>query len=250
MSSAGLISKRSLGEQVRWLAYAALDLLFPPRCVSCKRLETNLCDDCIAAFEVVVGPVCKLCGRPIGADGYCDGCAQDRSLVASIRSAYYFTGPARDAVHAFKYRYQRALALPLARSISTVLQHPGSDWALCPVPLHQARQAARGYNQSELLAQHLADLWNLPQLLPSSLVRSRDTAQQMKLDRSQRQQNVSGAFIADRVLVEGGAILLVDDVCTTGATLFACAQALVDAGAQKVEAVTFARAPQSPRVVR
>jgi ComF family protein len=244
MSSAGsTIPERSLKEQARWLAYAALDLLFPPRCASCKRPGTSLCSDCIATFEVVAGPACELCGRNVPVQGYCDRCVQSLSPLSSIHSAFYFTGSARASVHAFKYNYQRALAAPLAHSISLVLPHPGPEWALCAVPLHRMRQAARGFNQSELLAQNLAETWNLPRLVQASLVRTRDTAQQMTLDRSQRQENVSGAFTADRLAVHGNAILLVDDVCTTGATLVACAQALVDAGAREVRAVTFARAP-------
>jgi ComF family protein len=246
MSSAGsTIPERSLGEQARWLAYAALDLLFPPRCASCKRPGTSLCSDCLSAFEAVTGPICTICGRPLAAETTCNRC-MPAPKIASIRSAFIFSGSARSAVHAFKYLRRRELAHPLARSMTEILSYPRSDTLLCAVPLHDQRRSSRGYNQAELLAQQLGNEWSLAALPPSALRRTRDTVSQISLDYGQRQQNVSGAFIADRSTVDGNAILLVDDVCTTGATLFACAQALVDAGAREVRAVTFARAPQSP----
>jgi ComF family protein len=245
MSSAGSTSKLSLREQVRWLAYAALDLLFPPRCASCKRPGTMLCVDCVLAFEPVTGPLCTICGRPLQTEQTCKRCAPPPS-IATIRSAFFFSGSARAAVHAFKYVRRRELAHPLARAMAQTMPHPAGDTLLCPVPLHEERWASRGYNQAELLAGALSNEWALEMLPSSALRRTRNTATQVTLNYGERQRNVGGAFAADRTAVEGRAILLVDDVCTTGATLFSCADALVDAGAREVRAVTFARAPLSP----
>lgn len=109
--------------------------------------------------------------------------------------------------------------------------------ALAPVPLHRNQLRRRGYNQSEKLAREIANLL-ASDVLPC-LERVRDTPSQTRLDASQRQINVQGAFRA-RDQVAGLDIVLVDDVATTGSTLVACATALLDAGARKVRALTIA----------
>jgi ComF family protein len=109
------------------------------------------------------------------------------------------------------------------------------------VPLSVARKATRGYNQSALLARPISLARRIP-YRPRALKRIRDTESQIKLSFDQRQTNVRGAFIGDRNLVLGKTALLVDDVATSGATLDACAEALLQAGAQDVRALTLARA--------
>jgi ComF family protein len=113
---------------------------------------------------------------------------------------------------------------------------------LCAVPLYADREKMRGYNQSDLLAEHLSKSWQIDLLPRGTLTRSRDTAAQVGKKYAERQLNVCGAFSALPEAVAGRAILLVDDVCTTGATLNACAEALLHAGAITVKAVTLARA--------
>jgi ComF family protein len=114
---------------------------------------------------------------------------------------------------------------------------------LCAVPLHPKRLAERGYNQSELVASELAARWEIPLLGRMALQRVRETCSQVDLGRAERLTNVRNAFAADPALVRGLQIVLFDDVCTTGATLVACAEALLAAGARRVSAVTLARAP-------
>ena len=113
----------------------------------------------------------------------------------------------------------------------------GAD-AVVPVPLHAARERSRGFNQARELAQHLS----LPVL--DALVRTRNTSAQADLPKARRDANVRGAFALTRgVDVDGLVLVLVDDVSTTGATLNACAEPLLDAGAREVRALTAARAP-------
>lgn len=110
-----------------------------------------------------------------------------------------------------------------------------------PVPLSPRRQRERGYNQAELVASALAELLQVP-LACGGLRRTRETRSQVGLDVASRAQNVHGAFQADPTVVRGRAVLLVDDLVTTGATLAACAEALWAAGSAHVFAVTVARA--------
>lgn len=159
-----------------------------------------------------------------------------------MRSAYRYEGDVRRAIHALKYQGRRGLAAPLAAALADRLAPPDRlPDAACPVPMHPVREAQRGYNHARLLTLELMQIWDIPVLPAGALQRTQQTAAQVGLDHSARLANVRGAFVADRASVEGSAILLVDDVCTTGATLDACASELLSAGALAVEGVTLAR---------
>jgi ComF family protein len=142
-----------------------------------------------------------------------------------------------------KYDGRRSLARPLAN----MMRRSGEDVlvsadVVVPVPLHRSRMRERGFNQARDMAHHLG----VP--LVQALERTRATATQADLPASKRHANVRGAFrLARRVSVEGAIVVLVDDVSTTGATLEACATALLDAGAKEVRAITAARAVSRSR---
>jgi ComF family protein len=143
-------------------------------------------------------------------------------------------------IHHFKYRNARALAAPLAARLITAWREAGlSADLIVPVPLHASRAAERGYNQSALLARGLGSAVGVV-VAEDLLVRERATLQQTHLNRRERSQNVSGAFASRRNL-PGLRVVLIDDVCTTGATLEACATALRAAGAVHVQGLTVAR---------
>lgn len=152
-----------------------------------------------------------------------------------------YEGPIEHAVHRFKYEGWRRLARPLALLLAERLAIEGvaARWVVA-VPLHPSRQRARGYNQSELLARELQELISLS-APPGVLVRTRATPQQVGHDRKRRFENVAGAFAWTGDRLGGEAILLVDDVATTGATLDACAAALRGAGSGPVTGVSVAR---------
>lgn len=116
--------------------------------------------------------------------------------------------------------------------------------AIVPVPLHRRRQIERGFNQSALLARHLAAFTSVS-LHEDTLLRIRDTPPQVGKNYQERQENVVDSFQATRSL-DGIDILLIDDVYTTGATLRACAHALRSAGARSVHALTLARPALAP----
>lgn len=232
----------SFREQVRRLSQAALDLLFPPRCVICRQPGAELCAGCRAQMPVLRGPVCPVCSLPLPNGTRCARCDAHRPAFRRVRSAYRYEGGVRRAIHALKYEGRRGLAAPLAEALAEQLPPPDRlPDAACAVPMHPVREAQRGYNHARLLALELMQLWGIPVLPAGALHRTQQTAAQVGLDYSARLANVQGAFAADPALVRGCTILVVDDVCTTGATLDACASELLQAGAAAVEGVTLAR---------
>lgn len=231
-----------IAKQAQSVAQAAVDLLFPPRCVICKRVERDLCSSCVADFHPVGDSICHICGEPRSMPGLCSRCVANPPAYKSVKSAFRFDGGIRQAIHVLKYNHRRGLAVPLAAAAAEKLPAPEKAAKIAPVPLYPARQAERGYNQARLLANELAKCWGLVCLQEQALQRIRPTSSQVGLDYDARQSNVCHAFSADASLVEGMIIVLVDDVCTTGATMNACAEALVVAGAVSVTGVTLARA--------
>jgi competence protein ComFC len=141
-----------------------------------------------------------------------------------------------------KYRGVSALA----RTMATAMAEFRAAWSppadvIVPVPLFGMRRRIRGYNQSELLAREIGRLSGLP-VATKALVRRRATPPQVRQpDEESRRSNLDGAFGPGRRAIEGVAVLLVDDVMTTGATLDACARVLLDGGSGPVFALTFAR---------
>ncbi len=231
----------TLSPRLRVLASSLLDLLFPPRCVSCKRLGAWLCARCRQSVEFVAPPLCVHCGRGIDSGTECASCRSRRLALDGLRAAAYFGGPLRDAIHAFKYSGVRELAGPLGDILYEGYQRYSLNVSLLvPVPLHKARHSQRGFNQSLLLAQELAARGGMP-VSQRGLLRTRDTPSQVGLDAAGRRKNVQGAFAWQGPSLQGQSVLLIDDVCTTGATMEACAAALFSAGAPSVWGLTLAR---------
>jgi ComF family protein len=160
----------------------------------------------------------------------------------AILARYPFEGAIRAALVELKYGSRTRLAPHLALALEAALEaRPISFDVIVPVPLAPGRHQARGHNQSELLARALAAERDI-ELAPSVLHRKHETRPQTGLSARERRINMRGAFLAEQDgSLEGRRVLLVDDVCTTGATLDACAQAVLDAGAAGVWAVVVAR---------
>ena len=164
-------------------------------------------------------------------------------VIEKIRSVALFEGVLRQAIHRFKYERLAGLAEPFGEMLADYWRGEllTADW-LIPVPLHPSRERDRGYNQSELLARSLARRVDVP-VSSKGLRRTRATAVQMTLNAAQRRENVAGAFECIEARVRGARVMLIDDVGTTGATLDACAQAVLKAGAASVMGLTLARTP-------
>lgn len=165
-----------------------------------------------------------------------------------MRGVVFYGGPVAFAIQHFKYYGRTGLSRPLAAYLIGYLQaHDLTFDYVVPVPLHPERLAFRGYNQSELLADELGRAHRLP-IRTDLIHRARHTQPQATLNRHQRVENVRDAFLPTQSGgLKGERILLIDDVCTTGSTLKACAQALHEAGAGDIWALAVARArPKTP----
>lgn len=223
---AGLLAYNRL---LRRLLHTAFDLIFPPRCSGCGRVDTMWCINC--QNELVNTPLTtRLRHAP---------------MLEVIASTGLHSGKLQSAVHALKYDGVRPLADVLAQRLALCLWE--LEWTfdiLVPVPLHTTRFQERGYNQSQEISAALATCLRIPSI-PDALHRIRDTGSQVGLNKQQRLTNVADAFRADPTLVQNQTILLIDDVFTTGATLVACAEALRHAGALHIFGLTVTTARDS-----
>jgi ComF family protein len=219
----------------------ALDLLFPPQCAICHAGGSALCELCMARLPLAEQPRCQRCWDDVRSGLRCERCATAPPRFASVRSPFTHADAARDLVHLLKYDGLTSLADPMAGLMVEAARGFVAD-VIVPVPLHGGRQRSRGYNQAALLASRIAS--ETGRVLDRRAVRRVRATKPLarSMSRDERAAIVAGAFRADEARVSGRAILLVDDVVTTGATLDSCAGALLEAGARRVDAVTFVHA--------
>ena len=203
-----------------------LDLIFPARCAGCRARWSLLCPSCTERCR-------RLRSDPVG------GSASRRlPSLTSTAGLYSYEAPLREAIHIFKYRRRQALAGPLGCLLLEALPgYAGRCQAVVAVPLHPSRLRERGFNQSILLGTAVAVALERPLL--DGLERTRATDHQVGMDRPAREANVRGAF-AWRGGPVPPAVLLVDDVVTTGSTMRECARVLRAAGAREVHGLALA----------
>ena len=263
------------------LADPVVSVLFPPRCVGCGDFEHHLCERCEAALEPIDGDCCPRCGEPGPRPLVGSRCAHCMGLdlaYAGSRSAFVHGGVAKRMVVGFKAGGQPVLAPLMARLAGAAFAEsvaaargggrsaaagggsapPGGRATAGPpvlvtwVPTHPSSQRERGYNQAELLARALAG--GLRPALPVAALARKPvkTKHQKALDREGRQANLRGAFSFDRkawdaLPAKPGALVLVDDVHTTGATTQEVAHVLRDGAGLPVYVFTFSRAVSGRR---
>lgn len=246
---------------------AIVKALLAPICVSCRAvllrpLDGPICNRCWSSIPRISPPWCRQCGDALASgdvpDALCTRCTEMPPQFMLARSAGRYEGALRELIHALKYDGRRMVAAPLAR----LMRHAGTEIlddadAVVPVPLHPLRLIRRGFNQADDLSRHLGlPIWRV-------LKRTRLRPSQAGLPAASRQSNTRGAFAyrpswhgpnrtgrASHRPLEGRTLVLIDDVMTTGATLDACSEILMEAGARSVRALTAARAvarqPQPP----
>ena len=218
------------------------DLLFPKWCVGCGKEGDLICYSCRCSLIRITPPLCPKCGKPQSSDILCPSCVGWQASIDGIRSPFQFEGTIREAIHQLKYGNLRALVAPLAKLLQDYLNaNPLPAEVLVPVPLHQKRLKERGYNQSNLLAQELGKLINLP-VVDKCLIRQRHALPQAKTSAlDERRTNVAEAFTCNDYRLKDKQVLLIDDVSTSGATLDACAAALKASGSVSVWGLVMAR---------
>ncbi|MBW8887901.1 MAG: ComF family protein [Fibrobacteres bacterium] len=209
-------------------------LWMPPECVHCRNdrwLGLPLCRDCHRSLKP------WLAEKP------------EAYRIRDSRFLFVLSPALSVLIHGFKYHHRRRYAAYLC---ACARRRPGlAAWAagfdaLVPVPVHRGRRRERGYNQAEVIAGHLGELWGRP-VWPRALVRKRSTRSQTRLSKGERGRNLEGAFACPDGSLKGKRILLIDDVFTTGATSEACAAALLRAGAAEVAVFALAKVePGSP----
>jgi len=226
-------------------------LLFPPVCSGCRRQVSEpgtLCGACWGKLRFLEKPWCAVMGTPFTHDmgeGFLSAEAiANPPPFERARAAVAYGGVARRMVQALKYGDRTDLAPWMARWMLRAGAEllPDTD-CIVPVPLHWRRFFTRRFNQSAELARAVAALSGKP-FEPAAIRRVKVTRQQVGLGLSERQDNVRAAFRVppeSDILVRGRRILLVDDVYTTGSTVFAVSKALKRSGAATVDVLTFAR---------
>ena len=228
-----------------------LDFALPPLCPSCREPlgdGAGLCAPCWSKLSFIEPPYCARLGIPFAYDpgagllsmeAIANPPAYDRA-----RAAVRYDDVARTLVQAFKYSDR----LDLAPMMGRWMARAGRDLlvnadALKPVPLHWRRRWARRFNQSAELAGAISALSGVP-VSPNGLKRARATPQQVGRSKTERAENVQGAFVVPpeyRTAIAGRRLVLVDDVLTSGATVDVCTRALLRAGASHVDVLVFAR---------
>ncbi len=228
-----------------------IDMIFPPRCLACPEATDaahGLCPKCWANTHFIDGATCCKCGVPLmgdtGVAETCDGCLRHPPAWDRGAAAVIYEGAGREAVLALKHGDRLDMVDPLARWMAAAGRDllAGCD-LIAPTPLHWQRLVKRRFNQSAELAKRLGRQTHKP-VVPDLLRKTRPTVPQERMNRAARTANQAGAYAVasrHRGRVEGRAILLIDDVMTSGATLSACADCLRAAGAARVDVLALAR---------
>jgi competence protein ComFC len=231
-----------------------IDILFPLQCVQCKKkldyesaVSGFVCPACWETIEIIRKPYCLRCGHPAG-DGFsdrCEHCKRFKKVYFSLaRGVAKYKDPLRKVIHYWKYEYYQVMETSLSPLLQNYLStHTEFDEMelIIPVPLHWLKYWRREFNQAEKLAIAASQRLRLP-INTDLLYRARYNSPQMKLSPEQRYRNVFDLFaVRSPEEIKNKRILLLDDVMTTGATVNACAQVLMESGAQEVRVLVLAR---------
>ena len=223
-----------------------LKYIYPEICTLCTvnpSSENYLCTDCIRELEFTQSSDCPLCSSEVtGLLNLCHQCLENKRPWSAGGAPLKFSGTARELIHKYKYNSNLTLSRFLIGTMTEYIgdrDFPDIEWVTM-VPMHWYKKFKRGFNQAEILARGISENLELP---CHNLLRRKNTSSSQALKtRRQRQKNITHIFeVREKQKMPNGAILLIDDVMTTGATLAACTKALTDAGAKEVYVLTAAR---------
>jgi ComF family protein len=212
-----------------------LDIIFPCFCLNCQKEGTYLCRRCFQKIQINNQSNCYVCGKLTKESQTCSACLSKTHINRMFIAGKWEDQLLRQIIYEYKYRFIKEIHKELAETLINYINIYNktlinNNIVLSFVPLHKRKLYWRGFNQSELLAKELSDKLKIPLL--NLIARSRPTPPQVKItDAKKRHKNVSGAFSLlnpkiTKTLSPGKIIILVDDICTTGATLEECAKAL------------------------
>lgn len=225
-------------------------LLYPKRCVGCKKSGNYICDNCFSKISFLEYQICGICQKG-SIDSLTHPKCKTPYSIDGIISSISYKGIVKRLLYQFKYKpFLSDLKVPLSKLFyegliqqEAVIKFVSRDNVLVTaVPLHVSRERKRGYNQSELLGKELAKRLDIT-YMSSILDRLKQTKPQFELTKEQRKENLKGAFALNsrfKQKIKGKQIILVDDITTTGATLRECGKVLKQSGAGKVLGVTLA----------
>lgn len=216
-----------------------IELVLPTACAGCGLPGGDLCAECDADLPRWGAPACGRCGHPWSIP--VTTCPECPAALDRVRHAFIYGGSARSLLIAFKDGGRRRIAERLARAMAET--GPPPPGVLVPVPSTRAHLRERGFNPAAELARRLGRIWHVP--TERALRRVGPDFEQRGASATERVRQVRGAFVADP-RPHWPNVTLVDDVCTTGATLSACARTLRRAGARRVDAIVAARAVAVP----
>lgn len=233
------------------LAKRFLNVILPPRCISCGSFiedAGSLCTDCWSGIDFISRPFCSVCSFPfeydMGDDAMCGQCMVSHPKYDKAKCVFVYNYKSSRLITGFKYGDKIHSTRSFARWMASAGQDffPQTD-VISPVPLHRVKLFTRRYNQSALLANKIGEIGNI-MFLPDILLRTKLKPPQASLSRRRRLWNVKGVFALNKKyheFIKGKNILLIDDVITTGATISECAGILKKAGAEKVFVIALAR---------
>ena len=242
-----IATKFSLEAWLHRLSYA----IAPGRCLLCNsrsRRKLDLCPDCEKDLPVLSGG-CPSCAEP-DHDNICPQCLKNPPPYSAALCGFRYSFPVDQLIHKFKnqgisvagYVLTMLACQQLHRELTLALAEKP---LITSIPLHPNKQRTRGFNQSEMIANWLANTLSVPKN-HKLLSRTRETPSQQTLNAKEREQNLKGAFqLHDADAVVGRSVLLVDDVVTTGSTVAASSRLLMQAGAEDVVVFAIARTPSS-----
>ena len=231
-----------------------LDLIFPKRCVQCKKAGEYLCPNCFSYLSFDTKSLCLVCQRPVP-DGLTHKVCLKRFSINGCFSAVPYNRTAKKLIYNFKYKpFLSSLnkflgdlmfeALSQNEPFNKALKSSNS-WILVPIPLHPSKFRKRGYNHAEILAKELSKKFDIK--VQNPLKRVKDTKSQYGLKLKDRKKNIRGAFdinssfIINHLSFKNTGVFLVDDIVTTGSTLIEAASILKRNGAKKVYGLILAR---------
>lgn len=230
-----------------WLS----DLIFPLRCIGCGKFGEYVCRGCLGSISIKKNFECIGCKRNTPLGQTCFLCAKTSSVDQLLIVADYKNSLVEKSIKFFKYRFIRDIEKPLSILMKKYLKWLTLDKKfnvfennplLVPVSLHPRRLNWRGFNQSELLAKDIANTFQM-EMAGEVIERTVNTIPQADIkEKEKRLKNLKDVFsVRNKDKIFGREVLLIDDVCTTGATLNECANGLKANGASKVIALVIAR---------